>query len=452
MFRISIIVIFLTVLGGHFPAIAQPMGEKDDPIARVLRRDQTAPNGPPSGASLPVAPAKPVPATGAGPSPGGNAGGNLPIVLSARIGEHEDRTRFVIELSDPVNLRTFTLTNPDRVVVDMPEVSWRLGAPPRPSGNGAVKSYRYGVFRKGNSRMVIDLNRPVTVSDALVIPPSSGFGYRVVIDLFPTDRGKFNTNAGWPADLKARETDVERLNALVAEGAKTSGRKVIVIDPGHGGIDSGTNGVNGLVEKDLVLAEASRLAKVLKAEGYAVHMTRDSDVFIPLPERVAIARKLRADLMISLHADSNPDRDVNGLSIYTLNDGRSDREAAALARRENQSDVIAGVDLSNADSPVAPILIDLAQRDTINRSSRFAETALTQLRSATDILARSPHRAASLAVLVAPDVPAVLIELGYLSNSSDAAQMNTENWRSKVAQAIANAVDRHFAAGPGTQP
>jgi len=449
LFRIIAVAVVLAALGWGLTAAAQPA---DDPIARVLRQDQTAPNGPLPATSLPLAPAKPLPPAGAGPSPGGNAGGSPPVVLSARIGEHDDRTRFVIELSDPVNLRTFTLTNPDRVVVDMPEVSWRLSAPPRPSGFGSVKSYRYGVFRKGNSRMVIDLNRPVTVSDPLVIPPSSGFGYRVVIDLFPTQRTKFNTEAGWPADLKARETDAERLTALMAEAPRPAGRKVVVIDPGHGGIDSGTNGVNGLVEKDLVLAEGLKLARVLKEQGYVVHMTRDSDVFLPLPERVSLARKLKADLMISLHADSNPDSDVNGLSIYTLNDGRSDREAAALARRENQSDIIAGVDLSNANSPVAPILIDLAQRDTINRSSRFAETALGQLHSVTDILARSPHRAASLAVLVAPDVPAVLIELGYLSNHADAAQMNTEAWRAKVAQAIANAVDRHFAAGPGTPP
>ena len=452
MFRIIIIAVLLTGLGVGLDAGAQPAGETDDPIARVLRQDQTAPNGPPPATHLPVAPAKVPPAPGVGPSPGSNAGGSPPVVLSARIGEHEDRTRFVIELSDPVNLRTFTLTNPDRVVVDMPEVSWRVSAPPRPSGFGSVKSYRYGMFRKGNSRMVIDLNRPVTVSDALVIPPSSGFGYRVVIDLFPTQRGKFNADAGWPADLKAREPDAERLTALMAEAPRASGHKVVVIDPGHGGIDSGTNGVNGLMEKDLVLAEGLKLAKELKARGYIVHMTRDSDLFIPLPERVAIARKLKADLMISLHADSNPDDSVNGLSIYTLNDGRSDREAAALAKRENQSDIIAGVDLSNANSPVAPILIDLAQRDTINRSSRFAETALGQLQSVTDILARSPHRAASLAVLIAPDVPAVLIELGYLSNEPDAARMNTEAWRGRVAQAIAGAVDRNFAAGPGGTP
>jgi N-acetylmuramoyl-L-alanine amidase len=149
--------------------------------------------------------------------------------------------------------------------------------------------------------------------------------------------------------------------------------------------------------------------------------------------------------MISLHCDSNPDSSVSGLSIYTLNDGRSDREAQALARRENQSDVIAGVDLSGDNTPIAPILIDLAQRDTINKSSRFAQTALSRLSGATDILARSPHRSASLAVLVAPDVPAVLIELGYLSNSSDAAQMNTDHWRAGVAEAIADSVDRNFA-------
>ena len=188
---------------------------------------------------------------------------------------------------------------------------------------------------------------------------------------------------------------------------------------------------------------------MLTERGYTVHMTRDRDIFIPLPERVAIARKWKADLMISLHCDSNPDSSVNGLSIYTLNDGRSDREAVALAKRENQSDVIAGVDLSGGNSPVAPILIDLAQRDTINKSSRFAVTALEKLATATDILPRSPHRSASLAVLVAPDVPAVLIELGYLSNASDAAQMNKDRWRDGVAKAIADSVDRNFTPQTG---
>ena len=457
MFQIRLIALSLVIWSSSGLADAQ-VPETDDAIARLLRGGAAADK-------LPSAPPAPVPQPQtAGPSlgptpgqtlnavPGSNAAasaapaGPPPVVMSARIGEHEDSTRLVLELSDPVNLRAFTLTNPDRVVVDMPEVAWRLGAPPLPSTHGSVKSYRYGLFREGNSRMVIDLNRPVTVADPLVLPPSAGFGYRVVIDLYPAPQAKFDTEAGWPADLKQRETAAEKLamTGLTNGPGASGGKKIVVIDPGHGGIDSGTNGINGLMEKDMVLAEGLRLAQVLKARGYTVHMTRDRDVFIPLPERVAIARKWKADLMISLHCDSNPDPSVNGLSIYTLNDGRSDREAAALARRENQSDVIAGVDLSGGNTPVAPILIDLAQRDTINKSSRFAQTALVRLADATDILPRSPHRSASLAVLVAPDVPAVLIELGYLSNASDAAQMNRDQWRAGVAKAIADSVDRNF--------
>src|SRR6185437_9464364 len=191
----------LAVLMGILPLLAAGVllpraSAQDDAISRLLRRTQ---------GTLPDAKAQPE--TNGAPAPGVAKAGPPPVVMSARIGEHEDRTRLVIELSDPVNLRAFALANPDRVVIDMPEVTWRLGAPPRPSGFGAIKSYRYGQFRAGNSRMVIDLNQPVTVSDALVLPPSAGFGYRVVIDLFPTNRAKFDSLAGWPADLKKRESD-----------------------------------------------------------------------------------------------------------------------------------------------------------------------------------------------------------------------------------------------------
>ena len=242
--------------------------------------------------------------------------------------------------------------------------------------------------------MVIDLNQPVTVSDALVLPPSAGFGYRVVIDLFPTNRAKFDSLAGWPADLKKRESDAEKLAALIAAQqsppVKGGGKKVIVLDPGHGGLDAGTIGVNGLMEKDLALAEGLKLRKLLQARGYTVFMTRDNDTFIPLRQRVAIGRADKADLFIALHADSNPDSDTTGTSIYTLNDGRSDREASALARRENQSDVIAGVDLSGDNNPVAPILIGLAQRDTRNKSSEFATNALKSIGQVTELLAHQP--------------------------------------------------------------
>jgi len=432
MLKLSRVFVLASVLaagGAHAPtALAQGEAPSkiDDLIAKVLKDNQAAQ------AKKPAA----------------------PVVMSVRIGEHDDRTRFVVELSDPLNLRTFTLSNPNRVVIDMPAVQWHLDGAPKPTGHGAIKGYRYGLFRPGNSRFVIDLTQPVTISSAVVIPPEGGFGYRVVIDLFPSSQAKFDTGAGWPADLKAREAQAERAASAAPPATQASAAKrTIVIDPGHGGIDSGTSGVNGLMERDLVLDEGLRLARLLKAEpGFSVFMTRDSDVFIPLRQRVSISRAHRADLFVSLHADSNPNAEVSGLSIYTLSESGSDREAAALARKENQSDIIAGVDLGGENSAVAPILLDLEQRDTMNKSSRFAEGALAALRRTTDILPRQPHRSAAFVVLKAPDVPSVLIELGYLSNADDAAQMNTARWRNGVASAIAAAVERHFAPATAAAP
>jgi len=403
----------------------------DDLISRILQTP------PPAGAPAqprPV-PAHPLPHT-------------VPVVMGTRIGEHADKTRFVVEVSDPVTLRAFTLRNPNRVVLDMPAVQWHMDSAPRPSGKGAIRAYRYGQFRSGNSRFVIDLNTPVAVAPVLIIPPSGGYGYRAVVDLVPTTQDKFDASAGWPDDLRAREAAAEQLASLPPAPSPTpapSQKYVVVIDAGHGGIDSGTSGVNGLMEKDLVLDEALRLGRELARRGnYTVHLTRDTDIFIPLNERTRIARSWRADLFISLHADSNPDPNISGLSIYTLSEKGSDRVADALARKENQSDVIAGVDLGGGNSAVAPILIDLAQRDTMNRSSRFATGAIAELTQATDILPRQAHRSAAFVVLKAPDVPAVLIELGYLSNAADADQMNTARWRNGVAAAVANAVDRYF--------
>jgi N-acetylmuramoyl-L-alanine amidase len=365
----------------------------------------------------------------------------------------------VVELSDPVQFRVFTLSNPDRVVIDMPEVLWRLKGPPVPQGRGAVHSYRYGMFRPGNSRFVIDLNGPVTTSDPLVLPPEDGYGYRVVLDLFPTTQAAFDKHAGWPADLRAREAAATQMASLLPEkpdetpplaehGAphkRAPASKVIVIDPGHGGIDSGTIGVTGMEEKNVVLDVGTRLAADLRARGYTVYMTRKSDVFIPLFDRDPFAHRHHADLFISLHSDSNPDSSVHGASVYTLSEKGSDKEAARLAREENQSDIIAGVDLSGDNSSVASILIDLAQRDTMNKSSRFAQEAVGRLSKATDILSPEPHRSANFVVLRSPDVPGVLIELGYLSNSHDCHQMATSDWRNRVAGAIADAVDRQFA-------
>ena len=430
-FGVAACLFVATAVAQDAPVPAGKPQTVDDVIAKILREtpDTTSP-GPAQAAVAPPA-------------------AKEPVVISARIGEHPDSTRFVVELSDPVDLRTFTLNSPNRVVIDMPAMQWHLDGPPRPSGNGAVKSYRYGLFRLGNSRFVIDLNQPVNLSDALVLPPEDGHGYRIVIDLFPTTQAKFDHTAGWPADLKARDSAAERVASLTPQPFVTpqsTTRKIVVIDPGHGGIDSGTVGVDSVMEKNVVLAEGLRLKKTLQTHGYTVHMTRDTDVFVPLRERVNIGRSWHADLFISVHADSIHDPSVDGLSVYTLSERGSDKEAAALAAKENQSDIIAGVDLSGDNSAVAPILIDLAQRDTMNKSSRFAEAVIAELSHATDILPRQPHRSGALVVLKAPDVPAVLIELGYLSNAHDTEQMKTTAWRDRVAEAIATAVDRHFTA------
>lgn len=355
------------------------------------------------------------------------------------------RLRFVLELSDPVPVRAFTLKAPNRVVLDMPAVEWRLANPPRPVPGGVIRAYRYGLFRPGNSRFVIDLDRPVSLAEALVVPPKDGFGYRVVIDLIETGQSQFDKKAGWPADLKAREEQAEKIATTAPPPPRKKTKRVIIIDPGHGGLDSGTIGAGGIMEKDIVLAQAKMVAQALAARGFAVHMTRDIDTFIPLPQRVAIARNWKADLFISIHADSNPNMSVTGLSIYTLSEKGSDEEAAALARKENQSDSLVGLDLAGDNASVAPILIDLAQRDTMNKSSRFAQGALETLGKVTDLLPRQPHRSAGFRVLKAPDVPAVLIELGYLSNPAEAQRLARPAWRKAVADAIAAAVVRHFS-------
>jgi N-acetylmuramoyl-L-alanine amidase len=366
----------------------------------------------------------------------------LPMAIGLKLTETAGRSRFQMELSDPVEVRVFTLTNPNRVVIDMPDLLWRMSDATRPSGKGAVKSYRYGQFRKGNSRFIVDLNSPRKVAEPQMLSPEGGSGFRLVLDLTPTTPAEFVAHAGWPEDLQ--------MASAPPPGTRTaaqSGKPLIVLDPGHGGIDPGTHGQSGLQEKDLVLSVARSLRKTLEATGrYRVQLTRDSDVFIPLRGRVNIARAAHADLFVSLHADSNDRASVRGASVYTLSENASDREAAKLADKENMSDIIGGVDLSD-NNPVASILIDLAQRDTMNRSLRLAETVIGGLPAVTSVQAQSPHRSAGFAVLKAPDVPSVLIELGYLTNAKDENEMATEAWRGRVSRAISEAIDAHFKGG-----
>jgi N-acetylmuramoyl-L-alanine amidase len=230
-------------------------------------------------------------------------------------------------------------------------------------------------------------------------------------------------------------------------------RRVIMIDPGHGGPDPGTIGISGYREKNVVLTAAREMARQLTATGrYAARLTRNSDRYIALRDRVGLARSARAELFVSVHADSNPNRETRGASVYTLSEAGSDREAAALAAKENKADIVAGVDFRGQGADITSILIDLSQRDTINHSRVFAALLLDALaRNRIGLLGRS-HRHAGFAVLTAPDTPAVLLEMGYLSNRQDERLLVQKAYLQRLGAALVDAVDRYFASRPAAPP
>jgi len=286
----------------------------------------------------------------------------------------------------------------------------------------------------------------VSIANKFLLPPEGERRYRLVLDLAPVDRAKYLQTAGWPKDVQEpSDGDEPPVEADDGHARPANARRIVVIDPGHGGVDPGTTGFSGTYEKDVVLALGKSLRESLIRTGrYEVVMTRDTDIFLSLRARVAVARRAKADLFISLHCDSAPNSTVRGASVYTLSERASDREADALARSENQSDIIAGVDLTNEPDIVTSILIDLAQRETKNNSARFAQLLLPEMRSSGRIVAES-HKFAGFVVLKAPDVPSVLIENGYLSNQDEEDAMNSPRWRQDMASGIARGVDRYFA-------
>lgn len=364
-----------------------------------------------------------------------------PDVSGLRIGVHNSRTRVVLDLSSRVRFTTFVLSDPYRVVVNLPEINWRLPAR-KPRLRGVVSAYRFGLFEKGTSRLVLDVRRPVRVRKAFVLAPRDSRGHRLVLDLVEVSRASvLAAQERTRAQVRARRrASVPPPRPKRVKRSKT----VIVIDPGHGGIDPGTIGVNGTWEKRIVLEYARALRRRLRASGrYEVHLTRNRDIFIPLRRRVAIARAKGADLFISLHADSMPNPRMRGAHVYTQSERASDKEAAALAAKENKSDAIAGVDLTAQPDEVANILIDLARRETWNQSAVFAKSLIHELRKVTRTIRKS-HRFAEFAVLTAADVPSILVELGYLSNRQEERRLRTKKHRVRVAGALARSVDRYF--------
>ncbi|UOK70637.1 N-acetylmuramoyl-L-alanine amidase [Ancylobacter polymorphus] len=376
------------------------------------------------------------------------AGASEPVVASdARLAGDDQRTRLVIDLSRSVPLGAFTLADPYRVVIDIPDVIFALPASAGQEGRGLVSAYRFGLFAPGKARIVLDATAPVKVDKAFVLDPMDDQPARLVIDLVKTDRASFLQAAAAP-QRATDQPDMPQAEAAVAGDT----RPVIVLDPGHGGIDAGAvNAKFGVNEKQLVLVIARQLQRRLDDTGrYRVLMTRTKDTYVSLGQRVRFARENGARLFISLHADSlgSKDGDVRGATIYTISDRASDAESQRLADSENKADLIAGIDLSEEPADVAGILFDLAQRETRNFSSLFARSLAGSV-SGVARMHKSPLKSAGFKVLKAPDVPSVLFELGYLSSAKDLELMTSAAWQASVTEAMVVAIDAYFAAqGP----
>jgi N-acetylmuramoyl-L-alanine amidase len=361
------------------------------------------------------------------------------------------RTTFKLDLSAGVTAEIYTLANPYRVIVDLPDVAFTLPEGTGQQSHGLVRTFRYGLFAERKARVVLDTTGPVRIERAAMTAAAGGKGIVFAFDMVTTDPASFGmgTGAGKPAE--GADKPPPSGPPPVADKPKARGKPAIMIDPGHGGIDGGAVSASNLLEKDVVLAVAKELGRQLTASSrYDVHMTRSSDVFVSLDQRLSLSAKQGVDLFISLHADSLSEQHggqvVRGATIYTLSERASDEQARRMAEKENASDLIAGINVvdGEGDDEVKSILFDLMKRETANFSADFSNVLVRKLKPAT-ALAREPQRAAAFKVLKQSHAPSVLVELGYLSHPEDEKLLKSAAWQKKVAGSITAAVDAYFA-------
>jgi len=358
--------------------------------------------------------------------------------------------RIVIRFDEAVaRASSFLLDQPQRIAIDMDGV--RPGAVMR--GDGVVAKVRQGWHGADGARVVLDLSEPMLVSGGAF----EDDGRALALTLRPVDARRF-ANASLAAPLRflgfGEARPKYKISVPVPPAAKgprlprvqgDESRPLVVIDAGHGGVDPGAiNRESGLREKDVTLKIAKAIRDELLASGRVrVALTRDDDRYLLHRERFGVARRMKADLFISIHCDSVGAGDASGATAYTLSEVASDKEAARLAARENKADVIAGVDL-DAESDVSSILIDLTQRETMNASAGFARLLGREARPLMPVKPNF-HRMASLLVLKAPDMPSILFETGYISNPTDAAFLDSREGRGKIAESVKRAVEVYFA-------
>jgi N-acetylmuramoyl-L-alanine amidase len=355
-------------------------------------------------------------------------------IRNARLWRSDDKLRLVFDLSGPVQYKTFSLSTPERLIVDLRGASLSGDFSQLALGNTVIRSIRSGRFGQGDTRIVLDLSGPVQLNSFL-LPPQDGQGDRLVLDLKPS------------APLNIAQATEARVD-------KAHPRRdiIVVVDPGHGGKDPGAVGAKGEREKDVVLSIAQLLAKRLKREkGFDVKLVRNDDFFVPLRKRVEIARKHNADIFISVHADAAPRLTASGASVYCLSEGGATSATARfMAQRENGADLLGATSLLNLkdkDPMLAGVILDMSMNATIAASLQLGSTVLGSLAAITSLHQKRVEQA-GFAVLKSPDVPSILVETGFISNARDSQRLVTARHQQAVADGLFEGLQRYFQKNP----
>lgn len=355
-------------------------------------------------------------------------------IRNARLWQTPGKLRLVFDLSGPVHYKTFSLSAPERLIIDVSDAGLSGDFSHLALGNTVIRSIRSGQFGQGNTRVVLDLNGPVQL-DSFLLPPQDGQGHRLVLDLQTATAVHVVTQPQGPADKAHPKRDI-----------------IVVVDPGHGGKDPGAVGAKGEREKDVALSIAQLLAKRLKREkGYDVKLVRNDDFFVPLRKRVEIARKHNADMFISVHADAAPRLTASGASVYCLSEGGATSATARfMAQRENGADLLGATSLLNLkdkDPMLAGVILDMSMNATIAASLQLGSTVLGSLAGITALHQKRVEQA-GFAVLKSPDVPSILVETGFISNARDSQRLVTARHQQAVADGLFEGLQRYFEKNP----
>lgn len=366
------------------------------------------------------------------------------IAYSGRIVGDDISTRLFVDFDRKIEPRQFFMDGPPRLVIDAPKILFRLSDSATLAGAGLVAAARYGAVSANRSRIVLTLNGPAKMARFEVVELEQG-RFRLVADLAPDSAEGFAAAIAAALPQTGQSGGVATKGDRVRPSAKTPGRFVVVLDPGHGGIDGGAKGAAGTQEKELTLRVARLIGDRIAAAGpFDVKYTREDDVFVALSQRVAYARRHRADLAISIHADSVRQDFVRGATVYTLSKSASDELAGEIAHGENLADLVAGLEVDQGDDVLADILADLTARETALFSKGFSRVLTGRLEKRMTLI-KNPQRSAAFKVLRSGEVPAVLLEIGYLSNAEDEKQMTDPAWQEALGKEVANAVLGFFA-------